>query len=84
MKRNWVIDFASTLLGLMKIYILFLEIERLRKAIREEIRLHKKYEKQLDDLDLQIGLLVRNRINAEVSLKIFSSSIFLIFLKLIF
>ncbi len=43
------------------------ELERLRQQLVTDIRTNQALEKDLNDMDIKIGLLVRNRITLQVN-----------------
>lgn len=57
-----------TLSNLRKIllFLLLLELQKLRQQVVSDIRSNQQLEHDLDQMDIKIGLLIKNRITLQV------------------
>lgn len=54
-------------------YFFFAELQKIRQKVVSEIKSTKQLEDDLDQMDIKIGLLIKNRVTLQVHYKTFST-----------
>ena len=60
-------DLFKNQVGLSMMLLVFSELQKVRQQVVKEIKSNQQLEHDLDQMDIKIGLLIKNRITLSVS-----------------